>query len=102
MGGGRGGKEKRNSPDGGGGSPLAEAAGLGPPESQPGLATDLARPKARRAKIAAGELGRFPEYHGHPTSPDGVVGGSKDMDSAAAWSRDDLVPVGFIGYRIDY
>ena len=81
---------------------FAEATGLGPPESQPGLATELARPKARRAKIAAGELGRFPEYHGHPTSPDGVVGGSKDMDSAGAWSRDDLVPVGFIGYRIDY
>ena len=29
-----------------------------------------------------------------------AVGGSKDMDPVAVWSRDDLVPVGFNGYRI--
>ena len=29
-----------------------------------------------------------------------AIGGSKDKDSVAVWSRDDLVPVGFCGYRL--
>ena len=34
-------------------------------------------------------------------SPDGVVGGSKDMDSAAVWSRHDPVPGIISGYGVD-
>ncbi len=35
----------------------------------------------------------MPAIHSRYRSPDGVVGGSKDRDPLAVWSRDDLVPV---------
>ena len=48
-----------------------------------------------------GGLERFSIYRSHAPPPDEVVGGSNNIENTAVWSRDDLVPVGFSGYRID-
>ena len=56
---------------------------------------------ARRTRRSAGPK-RFSKYRSRSTPPPRRdVGGSKDMAPAAAWSRDDLVPVGFSGHGID-
>ena len=56
---------------------------------------------AGKAGVETSRLEQISEWRGCFLSPDGVVGGSKGMDSVAVWSRHDLVPVLLSGDRID-